>query len=77
MEHENYTNFIRERIYQLREMNGISARELSLSLGYSSCYINKIENGNALPSITALLYICEYFDLSPKEFFGTLSENKE
>ncbi len=30
---------------------------------------HNIENKNALPSMTAFFYICEYFNISPKEFF--------
>lgn len=33
------------RFAQLREQKGVSAREMSLSLGFSAGYINNIENG--------------------------------
>jgi transcriptional regulator with XRE-family HTH domain len=44
---------------------------MSLSLGQSESYINKIENGRTMPSIQGLLYICEYFSITPQEFFNT------
>jgi transcriptional regulator with XRE-family HTH domain len=47
----------------------VSARDMSLSLGQSPNYINNIENHNALPSMQMFLYICEYFKITPKEFF--------
>ena len=62
-------NFISERIAKLRTAKNISARDMSLSLGQSQSYINNIENKKALPSMQMFLYICEYLDISPKDFF--------
>lgn len=56
-----YEDLIAKRVSQLRMQKGVSARDMSLSLGQSESYINKIENKKALPSITGLYYICEYF----------------
>ena len=58
------------RLAQLREKKGVSARDMSLSLGQSESYINKIENKRTLPSFTGFIYICEYFGISPQEFFN-------
>lgn len=58
-----------ERLAQLRTQKGVSAREMSLSLGQSTGYINNIENKNSLPSMSVFFYICDYFGISPKEFF--------
>ena len=65
----DYAQWFSERLTQLRMEKGVSARDMSLSIGQSATYINKIENGLALPSMTAFFYICEYFDLTPAEFF--------
>ena len=62
-------NYIKERIAKLRTQAKLSARELSLSLGQSTGYINTIENGKSLPSLSMFLYICQYFKITPKEFF--------
>lgn len=64
-----YDDFFCKRLAQLRIRKGVSARDMSLSLGQGAGYINNIENRNALPSMTAFFYICEYFGISPKEFF--------
>ncbi len=48
---------------------GVSARDMSLSLGQNAGYINNIENGHNFPSITVFFYICEYLGITPKEFF--------
>ena len=42
---------------------------MSLALGQSESYINKIENGKALPSMQIFFYICEYLGVTPAEFF--------
>lgn len=59
-----------KRLTELRMQKGVSARDMSLSLGQSESYINKIENKRTLPSFTGFLYICEYFGLTPQEFFN-------
>lgn len=58
------------RLTELRMQKGVSARDMSLSLGQSESYINKIENRRTLPSFTGFLYICEYFGITPREFFN-------
>ena len=58
------------RISELRAQKGVSARDMSLSLGQSESYINKIENRRTLPSMTGFFYICEYFEITPQEFFN-------
>lgn len=62
-------DFIAKRVAQLRLQKGVSARDMSLSLGQSESYINKIENQKTLPSVNGLYYICEYFGITPSEFF--------
>lgn len=75
MEYFNYINFVCERIAELRTQKGVSARDMSLSLGQSTSYINKIENRRTLPSLPGLIYICEYFKITPMEFFDTQSKD--
>ncbi len=75
----NYTNMktttiiakngFASRLTELREAKGISAREMSLSLGQGTGYINNIENGHNLPSLSMLFEICEYLETTPNEFF--------
>ena len=70
---DGYKEYMAEKIYQLRIERGMSARELSLSLGYSPGYINKIENKRAFPSFSAFIYLCEYFHITPADFFSNMS----
>ena len=72
-EYLDYLTWVARRIEELRIQKGVSAREMSLALGQSTGYINKIESGRALPSIPVLIYICEYFDITPQEFFNVES----
>ena len=65
----DYEHFIAERISRLREQKGVSARDMSLSLGQSEGYINIIENKRNLPSMSLFFYICEYLGVTPQEFF--------
>lgn len=64
-----YEEFTQNRITQLRMQKGVSARDMSLSIGQNKSYINQIENRKALPSLPVLFYICEYFNITPQEFF--------
>lgn len=66
----DYIEWFYKRLTELRIQKGVSARDMSLSLGQSESYINKIENHRTLPSFTGFIYICEYFGISPQEFFN-------
>ena len=65
----DYIEWFPTRITELRMQKGVSARDMSLSLGQSESYINKIESKRTLPSITGFFYICDYFGITPQEFF--------
>ena len=66
-----------KRIAQLRTAKGVSARDMSLSIGQGAAYIHNIENRKTMPSMRGFLYICEYFNISPKDFFDMDSANPE
>lgn len=65
------------RLTQLRLQHGVSARDMSLSLGQNSGYINNIECGKALPSMSVFLYICDYLHITPRDFFEIDNPNPE
>lgn len=65
------------RLAKLRVQKGVSARDMSLSIGQNAGYINNIESGKALPSMSAFFYICEYLNVTPCEFFEKNSECPE
>ena len=60
----DYLNFFSQRLNELRTQKGVSARDMSLSLGQCESYINKIENQKSLPSMNVFFYICDFFDMT-------------
>lgn len=68
-------DFIRKRITQLRLQKNVSEYKMSFDLGHSKSYIQSISSGRALPSLPEFLYICDYFGITPAEFFNV--ENVE
>ena len=58
------------RLAKLRQARGVSARDMSLSMGQSASYIHSIENSSAFPSMTGFFYICDYLHITPQEFFA-------
>ena len=67
--------YIAERLARLRTQMGVSARDMSLSIGQANNYISNIENGKSAPSIQGFFYICEYLKISPKDFFDEGNDN--
>ncbi len=63
-------DFIRKRITELRTDRNISEYKISTDLGFSKGYIQSITSGRSLPSLPALLDICDYFDITLKDFFN-------
>lgn len=68
-------DFVRERITQLRLQKDVSEYKMSYDLGHSRGYINNISSGKTLPSMTEFFAICDYFSISPVEFFDTKATN--
>ena len=74
-----YENFVRERITQLRLQKGVSEYQMSYDLGHSRGYIYNISSGKALPPMKEFFAICDYFGITPQQFFegsgpGTLKD---
>ncbi|MBQ7399749.1 MAG: helix-turn-helix domain-containing protein [Clostridia bacterium] len=60
---------IGQRIRFFRMMKGISQTRLSRIAGKSHTYINRVENGTKRPSAAIIAKLCEYFEISIKDFF--------
>lgn len=71
----SYEDILRKRITDLRIKAGISEYQLSLALGQSKGYIQQISSGKALPSMARFFDLCEYFQISPAEFFDAENED--
>jgi transcriptional regulator with XRE-family HTH domain len=72
-----YAEFMRERITQLRLRKGVSEYQMSYDLGHSRGYINNISSGKTLPSMTEFFAICDYFEITPADFFDTDTKQPE
>ena len=65
------------RLAKLRTQKGVSARDMSLSMGQNPGYINNIETGKSMPSLSGFFYICDYFDITARDFFDDGNEYPE
>lgn len=63
--------FIRNRITELRIRKNISEYQMSLDLGKNRSYIQSISSGRSLPSMKQFFEICDYFEITPHEFFDS------
>lgn len=70
MQYEKCQELFYKRLSTLREQKGVSARNMSLSIGQCESYVNSIENKKILPSMNVFFYMCEYLDISPEAFFS-------
>ena len=61
--------FVRRRITELRMQKGVSEMQMSYDLGHSRSYINNITVRKSLPSMREFFAICDYFGITPIEFF--------
>ncbi|MGM9552480.1 MAG: helix-turn-helix domain-containing protein [Clostridia bacterium] len=74
---ENGKKFIRDRITQLRLKADISEYQLSYELGQNRGYIQAISSGKSMPSMAGFLNICDFFNITPLEFFDTSIEEPQ
>ncbi len=64
-----YEKLFSKRLAELRIQKGVSARDMSLSLGQNPGYIRMTESGSAFPAMSNFFYICGYLNVTPQEFF--------
>jgi transcriptional regulator with XRE-family HTH domain len=67
--------FIPERLALLRTQIGVSAKEMSLTLGQKETFIEEIEQKRFTPCMEDFLSICEFFKITPGEFFDETNLN--
>ena len=70
-------SFIRERITQLRIKKGVSEYQMSYDLGHSRGYVYNISSGKALLPMKEFLAICDYFEITPQQFFDESTDTPE
>jgi transcriptional regulator with XRE-family HTH domain len=69
--------FIKDRITQLRLKKGVSEYQMSYDLGHSRGYVYNISSGKSLPPMKEFLAICDYFEVTPQQFFDESEEYPE
>ena len=72
-----YEEFVRDRITQLRLKKGVSEYQMSYDLGHSRGYVYNISSGKALPPLKEFFAICDYFNLTPQQFFDESTRNPD
>ena len=72
-----YTSFVRNRIVELRMQKDVSEYEMSMQLGHNKNYVQLICNGKSLPSMAAFFDICDYFNITPMQFFDEAEQYPE
>ena len=68
-------DFVRNRITELRLKKGVSEYKMSYDLGHSRSYVYNISSGKSLPPMAEFLEICNYFGITPTQFFDETIEN--
>lgn len=69
--------FVKDRITQLRIQKGVSEYQMSYDLGHSRGYVYNISSGKALPPMKEFFAICDYFEITPQQFFDSSTQNPE
>lgn len=69
--YQDYLELFANRIGKLRAEKGDSAQEMSYAIGRSKGYVAQIERKHNLPSMAEFLNICDYFKITPRDFFDT------
>lgn len=68
-------DFIRNRITELRLKKGVSEYQMGYDLGHSRSYVYNISSGKSLPPLPEFLEICNYFGITPSQFFDEAEDN--
>lgn len=72
-----YKDFVRNRITELRIKKGVSEYQMSYDLGHSRGYIYNISSGKSLPPLGEFFAICNYFEITPSQFFDDNISNPQ
>ncbi len=67
--------YVRDRITQLRLKKGVSEYQMGFDLGHSRGYIYNISSGKSLPPFKEFFAFCEYFGITPADFFDEGNSN--
>ena len=68
---EKIETYIREKIVELKNKNckDIADTTLSQLMGFNSSYLAHLTSGKTLPSLYALQKMCNFFEITLRDFF--------
>lgn len=72
-----YVFIYHQAVLELRLKKGVSEYQMSYDLGHSRGYVYNISSGKALPPLKEFLAICDYFEITPQQFFDQSTEHPE
>ena len=61
--------------HRIMPEKGVAEHRTNFDLGRSRSYMQGISSGRALPSMTKFLAICDYLEMTPKDFFNEGNSN--
>ncbi len=61
-----------ERLREIRVKNKMTLRDLAKAIDVSFSTISRWENGEITPTITYLILLCDYFDVSADYLLGRI-----
>ena len=64
----------KERLKELRKMNGITQKELAEHLGFTHVAVVKWENGQREPDFSTIVKIAQFFNVSTDYLLGKTDE---
>jgi len=67
--YEDLLDYFSKRLIELRMDKNVSARGMSLDIGQSKGYIAQLERKASLPSMMVFFQICDYLNITPRDFF--------
>lgn len=73
----DYRQYLRERLTSLRLEKNISEYRLSMEIGKCKTYMQTISSGKSLPSFEAFFDLCDYFEITPAEFFAESGDSEQ
>lgn len=76
-EFDKFSEFVSKRITELRIRKNVSEYQMSLDIGQNRTYIQNVSSRRSMPSLHALFKICNYFCITPVEFFDNALDTPE
>ena len=66
-----------QKIKTCREISRLSQAELATKAGISQGFLDMIEYGKKVPTITSVLKICQALEIAPEYLFMTGEQNRQ